>query len=125
MNYSLAFSAPLSASTAHSGHVRALGLPGSFTHERTVLTEQGRRVYSQIRNAAPACVRPFSASSARNRVRLSGRFMDCIFPNNHLDFTRCRNLHQAAELDVNRLNSRADGHIFVAGQRDPGKQRQQ
>lgn len=49
----------LRAVTAQSGHVLELGLLGSFSQERTVRTEQGRCVCSQIIAALSACVIPY------------------------------------------------------------------
>lgn len=49
-------SASVSAFIAQSGQVLELGFSGSFTHDLTVLTEQGRRVYSHMSLAAAACV---------------------------------------------------------------------
>lgn len=46
------------ALTAQSGQLRELGLSGSLSQERTVRTEHGRWVYSQIKAALSAWVNP-------------------------------------------------------------------
>lgn len=99
--YLLIFSASVSASTAHSGQVLELGLSGSFTHDLTVLTEQGRCVYSHISVAALACVSPFSTSRTRNAALLSDTISIVLYKG-HADLSFCRDFHYFTDSPIDR-----------------------